>query len=414
LRDESYKDEEEHGGDGDGEEEHSDEEHGGAGGTEGDGGEGEGDGGEEEVYRPRTEEVGDDAVELSKEKFEPMKADMSEVIMDRLKVNGCISDSDDGTYKALTTAHDKLHHRTDSNDKYNFTGGQWLKMGDAGDYDYIMMKMAGYINVMRRKLERAILSKANRDWETGKEDGRIDSKRLVSAVAGRVDVFKDRIDQPEMDTALSVLVDLSGSMYGQPAEVASECVVAIAESLDRTGVAYEILGFNSQSSQEAKLAPKISRAESEGSDLRWSRYEPIDIWEFKRFSDRLFEAKGSISQLKECVGGNNVDGESVMIAFKRLKQRPEKRKILMVFSDGQPAAHSDSPSMLRVHLKKVVRTILKSGVECIGIGILSDAVKRYYPTYVVVDSLEDLATNVMEQLSQALMGKRFNLRDTGS
>ena len=272
--------------------------------------------------------------------------------------------------------------------------------------------MAGYINVMRRKLERAILSKANRDWDTGREEGRIDSKRLVSAVAGRIDVFKDRIDQPEMDTALCVLVDLSGSMYGEPAKVASECVVAIAESIDRTGVAYEILGFNAQSSQEAKLAPRVSA--STGGYPTWARYEPIDIWEFKRFKDRLFEAKGSISQLMECVGGNNVDGESVMIAHKRLKQRPEKRKILMVFSDGQPAAHSDFPSRLRTHLKKTVGEVSQSGVECIGIGILSDAVKRYYPTYVVVDSLEDLATNVMEQLSQALMGKRFSLKDTGS
>ena len=414
LREESYKDEEEHDGDGGGEEEHTDDDHDGAGGDEGDEGEIEGDESEggEETYRSRTGEVEDDATDLSKEEFEPMKADMSEMIMDRLKVDGLISDRDDGSYKALTTAHDKFHHRTDDRDKYRFHGGQWLKMGGAGDYDGIALGMAGYINVMRRKLERAILSKANRDWDTGREEGRIDSKRLVSAVAGRIDVFKDRIDQPEMDTALCVLVDLSGSMYGEPAKVASECVVAIAESIDRTGVAYEILGFNAQSSQEAKLAPRVSA--STGGYPTWARYEPIDIWEFKRFKDRLFEAKGSISQLMECVGGNNVDGESVMIAHKRLKQRPEKRKILMVFSDGQPAAHSDFPSRLRTHLKKTVGEVSQSGVECIGIGILSDAVKRYYPTYVVVDSLEDLATNVMEQLSQALMGKRFSLKDTGS
>jgi cobalamin biosynthesis protein CobT len=58
-----------------------------------------------------------------------------------------------------------------------------------------------------------------------------------------------------------------------------------------------------------------------------------------------------------------------------------------------------------------VKVVGDSGVECVGVGILSDAVRFYYPTYVVVDSLEDLATNVMDQLAKALMGKRFHVNN---
>ncbi len=419
LRDESYKDEEEeHGGHGDGEEEHIEGEHGGGGGDEGEGGrggkgdeetkgEGEGDDGGGSS-RPRgTREVEGEAKDLSEEEFKPMEADMARAMQERLHKDG-LTVSGEKSYRALTTAHDKFHHRTDASDKYIFNGGNELRRGEAIDYDQRVQNTAGYINVMRRKLERAILSRANRDWETGKENGRIDSKRLVGAVAGRTDVFKDRLNMPEMDTALSVLIDLSGSMYGDAAYVARDCAIAIVESLDRTGVAYEILGFNSRSRQEAKLAPRVK---DESTDKHWSRFEPIDIWEFKRFKDRLFEAKGSLSRIDHCVGGNNVDGESVLYAYNRLKKRPEKRKILMVLSDGQPAANSDFRDHLRRHLRETVKVVGDSGVECVGVGILSDAVRFYYPTYVVVDSLEDLATNVMDQLAKALMGKRFHVNN---
>jgi cobaltochelatase CobT subunit len=419
LRDESYKDDERK-GDGDGEDEHTDDEHGGGGGDDGIGGgigggsgdesdgeaKGKGDG-DGEASSPRgSREVDGEAREMMEEEFKPMEADMSKAMQERLRVDGLTTDGGE-RYKALSTAHDKFHHRSDENGKYRFNGGQHLRMGDAHDYDCLVHDTAGYINVMRRKLERAILSRANRDWETGKESGRLDSKRLVGAVAGRKDIFKDRLSMPEMDTALSVLIDLSGSMYDEPACVARDCAIAIVESLDRTGVAYEILGFNSRSSQEAKLAPKVGH---DGGRL-WSRFEPIDIWEFKRFKERLFEAKGSLSQIDSCVGGNNVDGESVMYAYDRLRKRPEKRKILMVLSDGQPAAHSYCSAHLKNHLRKTVKDIGDSGVDCIGVGILSDAVRFYYPTYVVVDSLEDLATNVMDQLAKALMGGRFHVNN---
>jgi len=103
--------------------------------------------------------------------------------------------------------------------------------------------MSGYGNVMRRKLERAWMSKDNRDWDGGREDGRLDTRRFVGAFNGRQDVFKKREPRAEMDTALTVLIDLSGSMGGSKIRIAEQCAIALAEAVDKTGVAYEVLGF---------------------------------------------------------------------------------------------------------------------------------------------------------------------------
>src|SRR6185437_62947 len=78
----------------------------------------------------------------------------------------------------------------------------------------------------------------------------------------------------------------------------------------------------------------------------------------------------------------NIDGEALDWAHKRLLGRPEQRKILMMISDGAPVDDStlsvNPGNYLERHLRHIIEEIeTRSPVELIAIGIGHD-VTRYY------------------------------------
>ena len=324
--------------------------------------------------------------------------DLSEVVEKHIRANqkGGGYDTD---YRVFDSAQDKLH-TADGTTRFS----KELRDANPKQYDICLEQIAGSLNVMRRKLERCLVAELNRDWHGGMENGRLDTRRLVSAYNGRPNVFKTREDRPEIDTALTLLIDLSGSMYGKEAQCAQQVAIAIAESIDRTGCKYEILGFNNRSS--LKITP-------EEQEEMWSsrydsgvRYEPLDTYVFKSFDDKLFNSKGRLGHIHEFASGNNSDACAVITAGHRLQQRNEKRKIFITLSDGFPACSGPSSMAQNLALRNAVDHV-ETFADVIGIGIYSDAVEQFYPKHIVVKDIKDLEGVVMDKLGQALLGKRF-------
>ena len=101
----------------------------------------------------------------------------------------------------------------------------------------------------------------------------------------------------------------------------------------------------------------------------------------------------------------NRDAECVLWAAKRLAARPEKRKVLIVGSDGHPngAVYGYTE---KKYLQEVVAQVIEAGIELYAIGIMDDAVSKYYPHWVVIHRVEDLPQAVMHQLGQALFARK--------
>ena len=130
------------------------------------------------------------------------------------------------------------------------------------------------------------------------------------------------------------------------------------------------------------------------------------------FKDSLREAKGNLASIIECCGRENCDGVSVRWAGKRLMKRPENKKILMVLSDGFPAFSvgiDASRDVAYQYLPDVIQGLSDTGMHVVGIGIKSDAVKHYYPKWVVLRDIEELPGAVMTQVAKILMGDRVVL-----
>lgn len=269
-------------------------------------------------------------------------------------------------------------------------------------YDKMLNETVGQTNVLRRTLERKLAAKMKRSWVGGQTKGRLDSRRLVGAVTGSEHIYKTREETDDLDTALMIIVDHSGSM-GNRIKTASSATVALAVALENTPIVYAIQGFTTE-----HLPDKVSNKFTTLSE--YESYMPVVTLRYKEFGDRLSRVKGKLGGMRYNFCHNmclNVDGVSIEKAGRELLKRPEKRKVLMVLSDGEPNdGYSCIRGGLERHLKNVINSLAAQGVEVFGIGIESDAVSSYYPDYAVLNDVADLEKEVIGRMEGLLLDGR--------
>jgi cobaltochelatase CobT len=108
--------------------------------------------------------------------------------------------------------------------------------------------------------------------------------------------------------------------------------------------------------------------------------------------------------IKEGILKENIDGEALKWAAQRILFRPEKRKILIIISDGAPLDEvtiaNNPSSFLSSHLKQVIFKLKKTPIELFAIGI-GHEVDKYY--------LDSITLKDYNQLGQAVFDKLFQL-----
>ena len=278
---------------------------------------------------------------------------------------------------------------------------------DPDVYEKLMEDTVGQTNVLRRTLERKLAAKMKRSWVGGQQQGRLDSRRLVGAYTGSENIYKQREDSDDIDTAVMILIDHSMSMSGSKIMMAAKACVALASALENTNISYAIQGFTTN----ARSMSKRKVPEGTNTDL-YDSFSPLVKIRYKEFGDQLSRVKGSLGGITETFGNcaeYNVDGLSVDQSGRELLRRPEKRKVLMVLSDGQPADRFMSKGVeerteYQSHLGSVVLSLMSDGIDVFGIGIESDAVTNYYPNYAVLHDLNDLESEVISKMDDLLIG----------
>ena len=115
--------------------------------------------------------------------------------------------------------------------------------------------------------------------------------------------------------------------------------------------------------------------------------------------------------LKEGLLKENIDGEALLWAFKRIAARKEERKILMIISDGAPVDDStlsvNSGDYLEKHLKQTVKWIEESSnVEVLAVGIGHD-VTRYYKRAIKITDVQELGDVMINQLTKLFSEEKF-------
>ncbi|SNT75264.1 cobaltochelatase subunit CobT [Paracoccus seriniphilus] len=263
--------------------------------------------------------------------------------------------------------------------------------------------LRGAVSRLANKLQRRLQAQQNRSWEFDKEEGVLDAGRLARVVANPTTPlsFKVENDTEFRDTVVTLLIDNSGSMRGRPISIAAICADVLARTLERCDVKVEILGFTTRAwkggqAREAWLQDGRPAQPGRLNDLRHIIYKPADApWRRVRPNLGLMMKEGLLKE--------NIDGEALEWAHRRLSKRPEARKILMVISDGAPVDDStlsvNPANFLEKHLRDVIAMVeRRKAVELLAIGIGHD-VTRYYERAVTITDAEQLAGAITEQLA---------------
>ncbi|UWP93254.1 cobaltochelatase subunit CobT [Aliiroseovarius crassostreae] len=269
--------------------------------------------------------------------------------------------------------------------------------------DQQLEPLKGAVSRLANKLQRRLQAQQNRSWLFDLEEGILDAGRLARVVANPTTPlsFKQEKDTEFRDTVVTLLLDNSGSMRGRPISIAAICADVLSRTLERCGVKVEVLGFTTRAwkggqAREKWLADGRPGQPGRLNDLRHIIYKQADA-PMRRTRDNLG------LMMKEGLLKENIDGEALEWAHRRIVARPEARKILMVISDGAPVDDStlsvNPANYLEKHLRDVIAMVEKQArVELLAIGIGHD-VTRYYDRAVTITDAEQLAGAMTEQLA---------------
>jgi Mg-chelatase subunit ChlD len=233
---------------------------------------------------------------------------------------------------------------------------------------------------VRTKLQ--ILSRDR--YEYGKKKGALHNSALYRATIKDAKgfnerIFKQKIVNNTLDVAVQVLVDASGSMSGSKFTNASAAAVLLNDVLSNTlRIPVEILAFSECSGANTMFTMKS--------------------FDKSVLCDTLIHNFSTVGRYL----ADNVDGESIAYGYGRIKKRKEKRKLMIVLSDGSPCG-GHSRGDIQQYTQDVIRSIESSPIELLGVGIMYDAVKHYYKRWATIDSASDIQSGLLSIISNNII-----------
>jgi len=305
-------------------------------------------------------------------------------------------------YKIFTSEYDEINEAKELENE-----SEILRLRK--NLDQQLTNLQNVVAKLANKLQRQLLAKQNRSWEFDLEEGMLDASKLSRVIINPFNSLSYKIEKENefKDTVVTLLIDNSGSMRGRPISVAAICADILSRTLERCSVKVEVLGFTTKNWKGGKSREKWNTSDKPKNpgrlnDLRHIIYKSADTpWRQSKKNLGLM--------LKEGLLKENIDGEALIWAYKRILKRKEQRKILMVISDGAPVDDStlsvNSGDYLEKHLKKTVKWIEEnSNIEIIAVGIGHD-VTRYYKKAIKIVDVQELGDVMINQLTELFSDK---------
>lgn len=193
-------------------------------------------------------------------------------------------------------------------------------------------------------------------------------------------VFKRTIKTDILDTAVIIVGDVSGSMSGAKH---GHQMAACAQMNDAIGNALHIplmmVGFTEH-------------------DCRNSMF----IW--RHFNDKLLSRQKLLQRMRHTSNymSQNADGDAIMWAYYQIKRRKEKRKVMIVTSDGSPA--SSKAGDIYGYTKKVIEAIeADKSVDIVAIGIMDRNVEALYKQHSTIKRAEELEPALLSIIERKII-----------
>jgi len=240
-----------------------------------------------------------------------------------------------------------------------------------------------------QQVRKLIQIRSKAQMQYGVKKGKLDQSRLsricFNAPGFNERVFKNKIENKILDAAVTVLVDMSGSMGGSKVQYALASTLLVNEVCSTLNIPVEILGFTDGYNAGMDIAPVM--------------------FVYKNFSDLKIDnerIKGCFAMSSLFMYGNP-DGENIIWAHDRLIKRKEKKKLLIVMSDGSPAASKSSVGLESFTLKAIQEIEASKNVDIYGLGLCSNSVEYFYKSRSVVNNPEDIPSKLLELIERKIV-----------
>lgn len=223
-------------------------------------------------------------------------------------------------------------------------------------------ELKGQANVLKRKVEK-IFHNMQKPILRGRRTGQLDAAMAYKLAMNQMDCFMKKGEVSEFDGCAYFLADNSGSMQGNRQENCCKALSKIEHAFQDV-MPLKIVAFNAD-------------------DCYSVRHQVLKNWSEKVSSN------GSYNFLTHCyANGGNKDGYSIRVATEELLHRPERKKILIVLSDGLPSAYEKNDGEKDVN--DAVRKARKAGISVISIFFGDDSerstfVKMYEKNCIITE-----------------------------
>lgn len=261
--------------------------------------------------------------------------------------------------------------------------------GDPFVYQQIRIEIQREAGYLAHRLTNLIHEEVYLRYAGYYRTGRLNKAKLWKQRIGNYRLFQRMITGMSQAVAFSLLVDESASMKGgEKYKLAMKAAILLGETLDFVGVPVEIVGYTTQD-YEARAAMQLGLVPA--SNYRTTRCSPLEHRIYKRFDEPFRIARHRLTGIEP--RHNNWDEEHLIFANQRLQARPERRKVLLVISDGQP--NGDANYMI-----ETVKRIESSGSNIVGFGIGAEFVNDIYSDAIVVEDFRQMADELFQVLAR--------------
>lgn len=256
-----------------------------------------------------------------------------------------------------------------------------------------------------RKIVRMFLSSEPEEY-FDLEEGEIDDGSLTDAIMGSRQIFYEVRQADTYTAAWSILVDESGSMRGAKIMSAMHALALIGDTLDACRFPFEIWGWKTD------IPAPIPGVVFDGTPGCWTRAGPMVETEYKSFNDSWRHRKPYIYDMY--AGHMNDDAAALLSAGKRILERREEHKVLVVLTDGLPHHAAIETPQGRAFGKEQARAVIdllgRAGITTIGVGLGSSHVEEIYEHHIVADKPVDISNALVDVLGRTIKYGRGNAR----
>lgn len=185
---------------------------------------------------------------------------------------------------------------------------------------------------------------------SGKTRGKLDSHTMYRYKTDPKVFYDTTYKIREMDLAFGIILDQSGSMYGDGVHNGMVSLIMLHHVLTSLRINHAIVGHNSYA------------------------YNSVSIKKYVAFNEdptHTAEVPYMLANLSS--SGGNCDSGALNYMEQYIKRTRNKDKIVLIFSDGEPSECDESD------LHRQVRKMEREGIHVIGLGIDFDNIKHYYP-----------------------------------